>query len=117
MDPDARPTDLDDGEDLDAFVADNDVALVEFYTKGCSMCRAMEPVLGNVARATEVAVGLVNPGDDIDLVDRFDVGSVPTLVLFRDGEVVARRAVGFQATEAVVEFLEEYAPEVAEPVG
>ena len=117
MDPAVRPTRLEDGDDLEAFVADHDVALVEFYTKGCSMCQAMEPVLGNVARATDVAVGLVNPGEDVPLVERFDVRSVPTLVLFRDGEEVARRAEGFQGAGSVVAFLEEHAPEAAEPVG
>jgi thioredoxin-like negative regulator of GroEL len=116
MDTECRPTRLDDGDDLDAFVAAEDVALVEFYTAGCSMCQAMEPVLGNVARATDVAVGLVNPGDDIGLVERFDVRSVPTLVLFRDSEPVARKAEGFQGAAAVVEFLEAHAPGEAEPV-
>ena len=113
MDPDVRPARLDDGADVDRFVAEHDVALVEFYTKGCSMCQAMEPVLGNVARATDVAVGLVNPGDDIALVERFDVRSVPTLVLFRDGEEIARKAEGFQGAQAVVDFLEAHAPGAA----
>ena len=113
MDPDIQPTRLEDGAEVDGFVADHDVALVEFYTKGCSMCQAMEPVLGNVARATDVAVGLVNPGDDVSLVERFDVRSVPMLVLFRDGGEIARRAEGFQGVQAVVDFLEANAPEAA----
>lgn len=116
MDPEVRPTRLEDGAALDAFVAEHDPALVEFYTKGCSLCQAMEPVLGNVARATDVAVGLVNPGDDVPLVERFDVRSVPTLVLFRDGEEVARKAEGFQGAEAVVDFLEEHVSEATGPV-
>lgn len=113
MNADAKPTRLADGDELDAFVADNDLALVEFYTKGCSMCQAMEPVLGNVARATDVAVGLVNPGDDVRLVERFEIRSAPTLVLFRDGEVIARKAEGFQGAADVVSFLEANAPDVA----
>ncbi|MFW5963745.1 MAG: thioredoxin family protein [Natronomonas sp.] len=107
----AKPTRLKDGDDLDAFVAEHDIALVEFYTKGCAKCAAMEPVLGNVAKATDVAVGMANPGDDLDLLERFNVQSVPTLLLFRDGEVVARKSSGFQGTEAVVDFLESNASE------
>lgn len=103
---DDRPVRLSDSADLDAFVADIDVALVELYTDGCSMCAAMEPVLGNVARATNATVGLLNPRDDPRLIERFDVRSVPLLLLFRDGELVARRAEGFQGTEAVVTFVE-----------
>lgn len=140
-----KPTRLSDAAELNAFVAEHEVALVEFYTEGCSMCAAMEPVLGNVARAmqakraspneraasesesserragatresaspeqaTDVAVGLANPRDDPPLVERFDVRSVPLLLLFREGELVARRAEGFQGAEEVVGFLESNAP-------
>ena len=106
MDESTKPTRLEDGTDLDAFLADHDVALVEFYTAGCSMCQAMEPVLGTVARATGVAVGMINPGDDIGLVDRFDISSVPTVVLFEDGDEIARRAEGFVGADEVVSMLE-----------
>lgn len=71
----------------------------------------MEPVLGTVARATGVPVGLCNPGDDIALVDRFEIRSVPTLVVFRDGEEDARKAEGFVGAEAVIAFLDERVPE------
>ncbi|TKX76894.1 thioredoxin, partial [Halorubrum sp. SD626R] len=70
---DRRPVSLDDEDALDAFVAERDAALVEFYTDGCGICASMEPVLGNVARAVDVDVALVNPRDDPPLVERFDV--------------------------------------------
>jgi len=57
----SKPSRLETGDELDDFVDAHDVALVEFYTSGCAMCQAMEPVLGNVARATDVAIGMVNP--------------------------------------------------------
>ncbi|NEU57859.1 co-chaperone YbbN [Halorussus sp. MSC15.2] len=101
-----KPVHLRDADELDAFVADNDLALVDFYTKGCSLCQAIEPVVGNVARATDAAVGMLNPRDDLSLVEAYDVRSVPTLLLFEDGELVGRMAEGFRGTEAVVEFVE-----------
>ncbi|QLG48453.1 thioredoxin family protein [Natrinema halophilum] len=109
-----KPIRLETGTDLDAFVETHDVALVEFYTSGCAMCQAMEPVLGNVARATDVTIGMVNPGDDIELVDRFDVRSVPTLILFENGAESARLADGFQGGDAVTEFLAEHVPDAIE---
>lgn len=101
-----KPVRLTDADELDAFVADNDLALVEFYTEGCAMCAAMEPVLGTVGKATDVAVGLVNPRDDAPLVEAYDVRSVPLLLLFREGELVARKAEGFQGAADVIAFLE-----------
>jgi len=85
---------LADEDALDAFVADADAAVIEFYTDGCGICASMEPVLGNVARELDLAVATVNPRDDPPLVERFDVRSVPLFVLFVDGEPVARRAEG-----------------------
>lgn len=111
MDESAKPARLEDGADLDAFVDEHDVALVEFYTKGCERCNAMVPVLGNVARVADVSIALLNPGNDITLVDRFDIRSVPTLVLFEDGEEIGRLAEGFVKTDAVVSFLEDRVPE------
>lgn len=111
MEP-AKPVRLEDEAALEAFLADHDVALVELYTEGCPKCQAMEPVLGTVARATDVAVGMANPRDDPALIDRFTVQSVPLLVLFEDGEERARKAEGFQGAEDVIAFLEEHAPGV-----
>ena len=111
MDATPAPTRLEYGNALGTFVADHDLAMVEFYTEGCPKCGAMEPVLGNVARATDAAVGLVNPGEDLSLLERFEVTSVPTLVVFVDGEAVVSTAEGFLGTEEVVEFLQEHADE------
>ena len=114
MDDPSKPTHLETGDDLDAFLERHDVALVEFYTSGCTMCQAMEPVLGNVARATGVPVALVNPGDDIGLVERFEIRSVPTLILFSDGEEIDRRAEGFVGADDVVAMLEDDVPEAVD---
>ncbi|WP_241662529.1 thioredoxin family protein [Halorubrum depositum] len=104
-----RPTSLADADALDAFVDDADAALVEFYTDGCGICASMEPVLGNVARALDVDVALINPRDDPPLVERFDVRSVPLFVLFVDGEPVARRAEGFIPGEELADWVREHA--------
>lgn len=102
-----RPVSLDSAADLDSLLDEHDLVLVEFYTEGCGFCASMEPVLGNVARALDdVQVALVNPRNDPPLVERFDVQSVPLLVLFRDGDPVARLAEGFVGAEELVDFVE-----------
>lgn len=110
MDGTAKPTQLADGDDLEAFLERHEVALVELYTTGCPKCQAMEPVLGNVVRATGVPVGTVDLGDDVGLADRFEVSSVPTLILFVDGEEVTRRATGFVGADELVSVLEDHVP-------
>lgn len=102
-----RPVSLADEADLDRFVDEQGAALVEFYTDGCGICASMEPVLGNLARELDVAVGLVNPRDDPPLVERFQVQSVPLLVLFAEGEPVARRADGFVGGDELTAWVTE----------
>ncbi|MFB6173203.1 MAG: thioredoxin family protein [Halobacteriales archaeon] len=89
-----RPVPLSSGADLEEFVAAHDRALVEFHTEGCGKCAAMEPVLSAVARTTSVAVATMNPRDDPSLIDEYDVRSVPKLLLFVDGDLVATREDG-----------------------
>lgn len=103
-----RPISLAAEDALDAFVADADAALIEFYTDGCGICASMEPVLGNVAREVDVDVALVNPRDDPPLVEQFDVRSVPLFVLFVDGEPVARRAEGFIPGDDLASWVAEH---------
>lgn len=102
-----RPTQLANEAELDAFCNQSDVALVQFYTNGCGLCQSMEPVVGNIARAMDLSVGLINPRDDPPLVERFDVQSVPLLVLFVDGEPVARRADGFISGDDLTAWIQD----------
>ncbi|WP_049986903.1 thioredoxin family protein [Halobellus rufus] len=102
-----RPVALDGEADLDEFVAAHDRVLVEFYTEGCALCASIEPVIGNVARAHEdLAVATINPRDDPPLIERFQITSAPTLLLFENGELVGRLASGFQGGDAIDAFLD-----------
>ena len=102
-----RPITLDSRDELDDFVATHDRVLVEFHTQGCSMCDAMQPVLGGVARSSDVAVATMNPRDDPVLLDEYDVRSVPKLLSFEAGELVATKEDGFVPTEDVLAFVGE----------
>lgn len=102
-----RPIRLADGEEFDALIAEDPVVLVEFYTAGCGICQRMEPVLGIVAKATEATVAVINAGDDLDLAGRYTIRSVPTLLLFKGGEILGRLDDGYQPAESLVAFVEE----------
>jgi len=100
------PASLASAAELDGFVAAHERVLVEFYTEGCSACAAMEPVLNGVGKTTDVAVATMNPRDDPDLVETYDVRSVPKLLLFERGELVATREDGFLGVDEVRAFLD-----------
>ena len=101
-----QPLGVSDEDALDELVASSETVLVEFYTNGCGICQSMEPVLGVLAKSTDATVATINPRDDPGLVERFQVQSVPLLVLFADGEEVARRAEGFVGADDLRDWID-----------
>ncbi|WP_324663583.1 thioredoxin family protein [Haloarcula sediminis] len=91
-------------DELDALLAEHERVLVMVRTAGCTICKSMAPVLDGVARSTDATVVEFNPRDDLDAVADFAVRSVPTFLLFVDGELVDRRADGFVPTDDLAAF-------------
>lgn len=105
-----KPIQLHDVADYDDLLEAHDLVLLEFVTSGCGICASMEPVLSGVARSAPGVVATVNAGLVPDLAAECNVQSVPTLVVLRNGEEVARLDDGFQSTETLVDVLETHAP-------
>jgi thioredoxin 1 len=65
--------------------------LVDFYADWCGPCRALSPTLDELARETpDAKIVKVNVDENPELAARYDVTSIPSLAVFKDGQVTAR---------------------------
>jgi thioredoxin 1 len=100
---------LDDAT-FDEHVKSADVpVLVDFWAEWCGPCKMIAPVLEEIAReqAGKLQVGKLNIDDNLDVTRRYDVMSIPTLILFKDGEPLAR-LVGAKPKGALLQELSAY---------
>ena len=73
--------------------------LLDFWASWCGPCRMLSPIVDEIAEENDaIIVGKVNVGDEMGLAQQFQVSSIPTVMLFRNGKVAAR-TMGVQPKE------------------
>ncbi|EAL8453382.1 thioredoxin [Campylobacter jejuni] len=82
--------------------AKEDVALVDFWAPWCGPCRMLAPVIDELANDFDgkAKICKVNTDEQGDLAAEFGVRSIPTLIFFKNGEVVDQ-LVGAQSKQAI----------------
>ena len=86
------------GEDFDRTVLGSEApVLVDFYADWCAPCKYVAPLMDELAQAHEGKLLVVKIDTDQapDLSQKFGIRSIPTVILFKDGEEVGR-SVGFE---------------------
>ena len=79
--------------------------LVDFWASWCGPCMALAPTIDEIANEQSVVtVGKVNVDDEADLARQYRIMRIPTLMLFKDGEVV-RREVGGKSKGEILQMM------------
>jgi len=76
--------------------------LVDFWAEWCGPCHAVSPVLDKIAeeRNGELKLVKVNIDEERELSERYGIASIPTMILFKDGEPAAA-VIGAQPKSAI----------------
>ena len=83
--------------------------LVDFWAEWCGPCKMIAPTLAEIAseQKGKLAIGKLNVDDNPDTARRFDVMSIPTLLVFKDGQQV-KRLVGAKGKGQLLQDLAEF---------
>jgi thioredoxin 1 len=85
--------------------------VVDFWAEWCGPCKMIAPILEELAteQAGTITVAKLNVDENPDLAMRYNVMSIPTLLVFKDGEI-AKRLVGAKPKSALLQELSEFLP-------
>jgi len=96
-------------ENFDELVAKNKgLALVDFWATWCGPCMMQSPIIDELAEElTDVTVGKIDVDKQQDLAMLYGVMSIPTIMLFKNGECVSTN-VGYQSKEDLLALVEKF---------
>ena len=78
--------------------------IVDFWATWCGPCKMLSPAVSAVAeKHPEIKVGKVNVDENMELAQAFRISSIPTLIVFKDGQML-RQSIGL-ISEAEIESL------------
>jgi thioredoxin 1 len=93
---------------FDKAVSEN-LVLVDFWAQWCGPCKMIAPVLDEIDQEVgdKVTIAKVNVDENPDTAGRYGVMSIPTLMIFKNGEMVDKLH-GFQPKEQLMEWLNQH---------
>ncbi|ERG94702.1 thioredoxin [Haloquadratum walsbyi] len=90
-----EPVHVESQSDLESFVGDHDVVLVDYHADWCGPCKMLEPTVEEIAAETDVLVAKVDIDELQSLAQEKGIRSVPTLQFYADG-AMAEQVIGVQ---------------------
>ena len=81
--------------------------LVDFFATWCGPCKMLSPVLEEVSKESNIDIIKVDVDEFGDLARRYGIMNIPTLLLYRDGDLVNKK-LGYLPVSALKEFLHQF---------
>jgi thioredoxin 1 len=94
-----------DTEDFDQILKDNEAVFADFYADWSGPCKMVGPIVEELStERTDVKFIKVNVDDNPEIAQRYGIMSIPTMIVFKNGEAAAT-TLGFQPKESIAALL------------
>ncbi|MEM2934940.1 MAG: thioredoxin [Candidatus Thermoplasmatota archaeon] len=102
-----KPIALTD-KNFDEFIKKHPLVVVDFWAPWCGPCKFFSPIFEEIAKEMQgkVIFGKVNTDENEKLCERFGIMSIPTLLIFKNGEIVDRN-IGAMPADMLKEWIEK----------
>ena len=87
-------------------VLNNKKVLVDFYANWCGPCKMLRPILEKVAEEKDKKIISINIDENETLAEKYNVSSIPCLILFENGNEI-RRSIGLISEDEVINLIGE----------
>ncbi len=85
------------------------ITILDFYADWCGPCRKLSPIMDEIEQelSDKVKFTKTNTDENVELAQNFQISGIPTLLLFKDGQVV-ERMVGLMPKNSIITNIERY---------
>jgi thioredoxin 1 len=94
-------------KDFDEVINSERVVLVDFWAEWCGPCKKVSPILDEISNEFQLPVGKLNVDENIKKTKEYGVGSIPTLILFVNGEPV-NTIIGAKPKHVLIKELQDW---------
>lgn len=95
---------------FESVIKSKPVVMIDFFATWCGPCKMLSPILEQIANEGEVdvAIAKLDIDESLEIAKQFGVMSVPTVIIFKNGDEV-ERLVGLKQKSQIIETLKNYA--------
>ena len=84
---------------------DNKIIIIDFWADWCGPCKKVAPILDEIQAEYNIPVGKVHVDEEISLANKYDISTIPTLMVFENG-IPVKTVIGAQPKHKLVKEIE-----------